>query len=76
METKKVWLVIEKIHYGEDNNGYSISKTADTIEQAMTFKIHLEALNDKKRTSYFLASDSDTIMNTVISNHNKSVQNG
>ena len=42
----------------------------------MKFKVHLEALNDRKNQTYFLASDSDTIMNTVVSNHNKSVENG
>jgi len=76
METKKVWFVIERTNYGENNNGYSISKTADTVEQATRYKVHLDALNDRKHRTYFLASDSETIMNTVVSNHNKSVENG
>ena len=75
METKKMWLVIEKNVYG-DSQSFSVIKFADTIESAMKFKLHLEALNDKKNQTYFLASDSDTIMNTVVSNHNKSVENG
>ena len=76
METKKVWLVIEKSTYGEDNFGYSITKTANTIEKAVSYKVHLDALNDSKNKCYFIASDSDTIMNTVVSSHNKSVENG
>jgi len=76
MKTKQVWLVIEMTSYGEDNNSYSISKTADTLEQAVTFKVHLDALNDRTNRSYFLASDSDTVMERVISLHNKSVENG
>ena len=73
MPNKKVWLVIEKNNYGENNNSYSISKTADTIEKAMTFKVYLEKLNDRKSTTYFLASDIDTLMNSVAYHHNKAV---
>ena len=74
--TNKKWLVIERTNYGENNDSFSISKIADTIEQATKFQIHLEALNDKKNRTYFLASDIDTIMNMVISLHNKSVEDG
>jgi len=76
METKKVWLVIEKNNYGENKNSYSVIKNADTVEGAMTFKVHLEALNDRKNQTYFLASDVDTVMDKVVSAHNKSVSNG
>ena len=78
METKennKVWLVIEKNVYGE-NQSFSVIKNADTVEGAMKFKVHLEALNDRKNQTYFLASDSDTVMDKVVSAHNKSVSNG
>ncbi len=75
-KTKQVWLVIEKTSYGENNDTFSIAKTADTIEQATTYKVHLDALNDRTNRSYFLASDSETIMERVISLHNKSVANG
>ena len=74
--TKKIWLVIEKHTYGENNNGYTISKVADTIEQATTFKIHLDALNDRKNRTYFLASDISTVLENVAYHHNKSVENG
>ena len=75
METKKMWLVIEKNVFGE-NQSFSVAKFADTIEGAMKFKVHLEALNDRKNQTYFLASDSDTVMDKVVSAHNKSVSNG
>ena len=72
--TNKKWLVIERTNYGENNDSFSISKIADTIEQATKFQIHLDALNDRKNRTYFIASDIDTVMNRVISLHNKSVE--
>ena len=75
MDKKKVWLVIEKNVYGESQS-FSVIKFADTIEKAMTFKIYLEKLNDRKTQTYFLASDVDTVMDKVVSAHNKSVSNG
>ena len=75
MPNKKVWLVIEKTTYGDDNS-FSISKTADTVEQATTYKVHLDALNDRSNKSYFLVSDVDTVMDKVVTAHNKSVANG
>ena len=72
--TKKIWLVIEKNNYGENNDSYSISKTANTIQQATKFQIHLDALNDRKNRTYFIVSDIDTVMNRVISLHNKKVE--
>ena len=38
------------------------------------FKVHLDALNDSKNKSYFLASDIDTVLNNVIYHHNKGVK--
>ena len=72
--TKKIWLVIERTNYGDNNNSFSISKIADTIEQATKFQIHLDALNDRTNRTYFIASDIGTVMNRVISLHNKSVE--
>ena len=75
MENKKVWLVIEKNTYG-DTQSFSVIKHHTSIEEVMRYKVCLEKLNDRKNQTYFLASDSDTIMNTVVSSHNKSVENG
>ena len=72
--TNKKWLVTERTNYGENNDSFSIAKIADTIEQATKFKVHLDALNDRKNRTYFISSDIDTVMNRVISLHNKSVE--
>jgi len=76
MPNKKMWLVIEKNTYGEDSQSFAVIKYADTIEGAMKFKVHLEALNDRKQQTYFLASDVDTVISNVAYHHNKSVSNG
>jgi len=72
--TKKIWLVIEKNNYGGTTNNYNIAKIADTIEQATTYKVHLDALNDSRNKVYFLASDVSTIIDKVTYHHNKSVE--
>ena len=75
MPNKKMWLVIEKNTYGKSQS-FSVIKHADTVEQALTFKVYLEKLNDRDNQTYFLASDVDTVMNKVVTAHNKSVENG
>ena len=75
-EQKSVWLVIERHVYTSTSSSHSVKKQANTLEEAIEFKIALEKLNDQKDVSYFLASDVDTIMSNVISAHNKSVANG
>ena len=72
--TKKIWLVIEKSMYGENNHAYRIEKTADTIEQATTYKVHLDALNESKNKAYFIASDVSTIIDKVVYHHNKALE--
>ena len=75
METKKVWLVIEKNTYG-NSQSFSVIKNHVKLEEAMTYKIYLEKLSDRENQSYFLASDIDTVINDVVKSHNKSVKNG
>ena len=72
--TNKKWLVIERTNYGENNDSFSIAKIGDTVEQATTYKVHLDALNDRKNRTYFIASDINTVMERVISLHNKKVE--
>ena len=72
METKKVWLVIEKNVYG-DTQTFSVIKHHVSIDEAIKYKVYLEALNDRKNQTYFLASDTETVMNKVVTAHNKSV---
>ena len=73
---KNIWLVIEKYVYTNTSASHSVKKTAYSVEEALEFKSALEKLNEQKDVSYFLASDVDTVMNNVISAHNKSVANG
>ena len=72
--TNKKWLVIERTNFGENNDSFSISKIADTVEQATTFKVHLDALNESKNKSYFVASDISSVVDKVVYHHNKSVE--
>ena len=76
METKKVWLVIEKNTYGSSPSSYTVAKHNVSIDEAMRYKVCLEKLNDRKTQTYFLASDVDTVLDNVAEQHNKSVQNG
>ena len=71
--TNKIWLVIEKSTYGNSGSSYNITKTAETIEKAVSYKTHLDALNESKHKCYFIASDIETVMDKVIYHHNKSV---
>jgi phage protein D len=74
--TNKIWLVIEKTNYGTSGDSFSITKTASTIEKAVSYKVHLDALNDSKNKSYFIASDISTVLSSVAKHHNKSVEDG
>ena len=71
--TNRIWLVIEKSTYGNSGSSYTITKTAETIEKAVSYKTHLDALNESKHKCYFIASDIETVMNKVIYHHNKAV---
>ena len=75
-EKNKVWLVIEKNVYGETNptQTFSVIKFHTTLEEAINYKLCLEKLNDRDNQSYFLASDTETVMNKVVTAHNKSVE--
>ena len=75
MPKQKVWLVIEKNVYGSTQT-FSVIKNHVDIDEAMKYKVYLEALNDRDGQTYFLASDVDTVMNKVVTSHNKSVANG
>ena len=74
-ENKKVWLVIEKNVYG-DNHSFTVAKMSTSLKEAMRFKLCLEDLNDRNNQTYFLASDIDTVLDSVAYHHNKSVENG
>ena len=75
MPKPKVWLVIEKNIFG-DSQSFSVIKHHVSIDEAIKYKVYLEALSDRENQTYFLASDVDTVMNRIASVHNKSVANG
>ena len=73
-DNKKIWLVIERIDYTNSSSSHSVKKQANTIEEAVEYKLALEKLNDREDCSYFLASDVDTVLESVAKHHNKSVK--
>ena len=72
---KEVWLIIEKHDYSNVSSSYRVAKVAYSLDDAVAFKVSLEQLNESSNESYFIATDSDTTMNTVISLHNDKVAN-
>ena len=70
---KEVWLIIEKHDYSNISSSYRVAKVAYSLDDAVAFKVSLEQLNESSNESYFIATDSDTTMNTVISLHNQKV---
>jgi len=72
---KEVWLIIEKHDYSNVSSSYRVAKVAYSLDDAVAFKVSLEQLNERSNESYFIATDSDTTMNTVISLHNDKVTN-
>ena len=76
MSNSKVWLVIEKYVFSDSRSSHSVKKQANSIEEAMGYKVALEKLNEQKDVSYFLASDVDTVLENVAHHHNKAVENG
>ena len=76
MSNNKVWLVIEKNVYGENSQSFSVVKSHKNIDEAISYKLCLEKLNDKKNQSYFLASDVDTVLENVAKSHNNRLKMG
>ena len=50
---KKI-LVVEVIKYKNIPTGYSIKKSADSLEEAAQYKVALENLNEAENTTYEL----------------------
>ena len=72
---KEVWLIIERHDYSNVSSSYRVAKVAYSLDDAVAFKVSLEQLNESSNESYFIATDSATTMNTVISLHNDKVAN-
>ena len=71
---KNVWLVIEKNIYG-DNQVFTVAKKAYSLQDAISFKVALDKLNDRDNQSYFIATDVESATNEVIKFHNQKVAN-
>jgi len=50
----KTILVVEVIKYKNIPTGYSIKKSADSLEEAAQYKVSLENLNEAENTTYEL----------------------
>ena len=73
-QKKEVWLVIEQIDYSNSQSFY-VAKNANSLEEAIAFKVSLDQLNGQERKSYFIATKAETAMDTVITLHNQKVAN-
>ena len=54
MKEDKTILVVEVIKYNSIPTGYSIKKTADTLEKASEYLVALKNLNDSQNITYEL----------------------
>ena len=69
---KDVWLVIEKNTYGYTNNEtFTVAKKAYSLQNAVSFKVALEDLNDRDNQSYFIATEVENAIDYAIDVHNK-----
>ena len=72
---KEVWLIIEKHDYSNISSSYRVAKVAYSLEDAIAFKVSLDQLNESSNESYFIATDTETAMDKVITLHNEKVVN-
>ena len=72
---KEVWLIIEKHDYSNVSSSYRVAKVAYSLDDAVAFKVSLEQLNESSNESYFIATDTETAMDKVITLHNEKVVN-
>jgi len=72
---KEVWLIIERHDYSNVSSSYRVAKVAYSLNDAIAFKVSLEQLNESSNESYFIATDTETAMDKVITLHNEKVVN-
>ena len=73
-KNKKSFLVIEKNTYFPKEETFRVSKSANSLDEAIGYKLALEKLNDRDNQFYFIATDMETANSTMIDHHNKSVE--
>ena len=54
---EKTILVIRRTQYGNCKPNYHTEKSAQTLEEAMKYKLALELLNNEKETTYLLFNE-------------------
>jgi len=74
-QKKDVWLVIEQIDYSDISQSFYVAKSANSLDDAIAFKVSLDQLNDRDAKSYFIATKAETAMDKVITLHNQKVVN-
>jgi len=72
---KEVWLIIERHDYSNVSSSYRVAKVAYSLNDAIAFKVSLEQLNESSNESYFIATDTETALDKVITLHNEKVVN-
>ena len=61
-QKKEVWLVIEQIDFLGLSNLFDVAKSANSLDEAIAFKVSLDQLNDRDTKSYFIATKAETAM--------------
>ena len=74
-QKKDVWLVIEQIDYSDISQSFYVAKSANSLDDAIAFKVSLDQLNDRDAKSYFIVTKTETATNEVIKFHNQKVAN-
>ena len=72
---KEVWLIIERHDYSNVTSSHRVAKVAYSLDDAVSFKVSLEQLNESSNESFFIATDVNNAMDKVISLHNQKVAN-
>ena len=54
---EKTILVVKRFQYGSNLPRYNVEKSAQTLEEAMTYKVALESLNDDKDYTFVLFNE-------------------
>ena len=74
-QKKEVWLIIERHDYSNVSSSFRVAKSANSLDEAIAFKVSLDQLNESSHESFFIATEASTTMNKVISLHNEKVVN-
>jgi hypothetical protein len=56
-QMEKTILVVKRFQYSTKEPSYNIEKSAQTLEEAMTYKVALESLNNDKDYTFVLFNE-------------------